>query len=204
MCFSAEFGIWLSERQPWNRTSRVLNVLLLVVASIFNISFESGLTVEKWREVLVLPSLKRCGGDMHWLIIWFDQRPTPCAPVAYKEHHSSESTLLKVKNDILLILNMEEQRWPYWFFQIAVSTVYHDILLDRLRSRFGVTDKALNCFTLYLTRTVWSLTMSLEGCPIPFHSCKGVQQGSSLGLQIFTVYTSKLFEIVGRHLPVAL
>lgn len=38
-----------------------------------------------------------------------DQRPTPCVPVAYKEHHSSESTLLKVKNDILLILNMEEQ-----------------------------------------------------------------------------------------------
>jgi len=33
----------------------------------------------------------------------------------------------------------------------AFDTVRHDILLDRLRSRLGVTDQALNWFTSYLS-----------------------------------------------------
>ena len=34
----------------------------------------------------------------------------------------------------------------------AFDTVRHDILLDRLRSRLGVTDQALNCLTSYFSR----------------------------------------------------
>ena len=48
VCFSAEFGLWLLKRQEWNRALQVLNGLLPVVTCIFNMSFESGLTVEKW------------------------------------------------------------------------------------------------------------------------------------------------------------
>ena len=33
----------------------------------------------------------------------------------------------------------------------AFDTVRHDILLDRLRSRLGATDQALNWFTSYLS-----------------------------------------------------
>ena len=64
---------------------------------------------------------------------------------AYKKHHSTESALLKVKNDskvtLLALLDLSA----------AFDTVRHDILLDRLKSRLGVTDQALNWFTSYLS-----------------------------------------------------
>ena len=71
---------------------------------------------------------------------------------AYKKHHSTESALLKVKNHILL--NMDAQRVTLLVLldlRAAFDTVRHDILLDRLRSRLGVTDQALNWFTPYLS-----------------------------------------------------
>ena len=71
---------------------------------------------------------------------------------AYKKHHSTESALLKVKNDILL--NMDAQKVTLVALldlSAAFDTVRHDILLDRLRSRLRVTDQALNWFTSYLS-----------------------------------------------------
>ena len=71
---------------------------------------------------------------------------------AYKKHHSTESTLLKVKNDILL--NMDAQKVTLVALldlSAAFDTVRHDILLDRLSSRLHVTDQALNWFTSYLS-----------------------------------------------------
>ena len=71
---------------------------------------------------------------------------------ADKKHHSTESALLKVKNDILL--NMDAQKVTLLVLldlSAAFDTVRHDILLDRLRSRLGVTDQALNWFTPYLS-----------------------------------------------------
>ena len=61
---------------------------------------------------------------------------------AYKKHHSTESALLKVKNDVLL--NMDAQKVTLLVLldlSAAFDTVRHDILLDRLRSRLGVTDQ---------------------------------------------------------------
>ena len=54
--------------------------------------------------------------------------------LAYKKHHSTESALLKVKNDILL--NMDAQKVTSLVLSdlsAAFDTVRHDILLDRLR-----------------------------------------------------------------------
>ena len=71
---------------------------------------------------------------------------------AYKKHNSTESALLKVKNDILL--NMDAQKVTLLVLldlSAAFDTVRHDILLERLRSRLGVTDQALNWFTSYLS-----------------------------------------------------
>ena len=82
----------------------------------------------------------------------------------------------------------------------AFDTVRHDILLDRLRSRLGATDQALNWFTC-TSPTLHSVFQLMKGCQIPFRSCKGLPQGSCLGPLLLTVYTSELFDMVGRHLP---
>ena len=81
-----------------------------------------------------------------------DQLQSSHSRLTCKKHDSTESALLKVKNDILL--NMDAQKVILLVLldlSAAFDTVRHDILLDRLRSRLGVTDQALNWFTSYLS-----------------------------------------------------
>ena len=120
---------------------------------------------------------------------------------AYKKHHSTESALLKVKNDILL--NMDAQKVTLVALldlSAAFDTVRHDILLDRLRSRLRVTDQAYNWFTSYLSDRTQRVAGN-GGLSDSFPLAQWVPQGSCLGPLLLTVYTSKLFDIVGRHLP---
>ena len=106
---------------------------------------------------------------------------------AYKKHQSTESALLKMKNDILL--NMDAQKVTLLVLldlSAAFDTLLHDILLDRLRSRPGVTDQALNWFT----------SCFFDCTQHTFPLAQGMPQGSCLGPLLFTVYTSKLFVLV--------
>ena len=66
----------------------------------------------------------------------------PKAQSAYLEHHSTETALLRVKNDILL--NMNQQRVTLLVLldlSAAFDTVAHTILLDCLSSDFGYQGK---------------------------------------------------------------
>ena len=62
---------------------------------------------------------------------------------AYRQHHSTETALLKVKNDILI--NMESQKVTLVLLHLsaAFDAVDHRILLDRLQFDFGISDSAL-------------------------------------------------------------
>ena len=73
----------------------------------------------------------------------------------------------------------------------AFDTVDHQILLNRLRTEFGVSGKVLDWFASYLSNRL------SDRFGIDF----GVPQGSCLGSLLFVIYTSKLFNIVSRHLP---
>ena len=120
---------------------------------------------------------------------------------AYKQNHSTESALLKVKNDILL--NMEARKVTLLVLldlSAAFDTVRHDTLLNRLKSRFGVDGKALEWFASYLADRTQRVTVN-DGLSSAFPLRQGVPQGSCLGPLLFTVYTSKLFDIVSKHLP---
>ena len=60
---------------------------------------------------------------------------------------------MKVKNDILMN-NMDEQKVTLLVLldlSSAFDTVSHQVLLERLRSRFGVTGTALDWFASYLS-----------------------------------------------------
>ena len=82
----------------------------------------------------------------------------------------------------------------------AFDTVRHDTLLNRLKSRFGVDGKALEWFASYLADRTQRVTVN-DGLSSAFPLRQGVPQGSCLGPLLFRVYTSKLFDIVSKHLP---
>ena len=82
----------------------------------------------------------------------------------------------------------------------AFDTVDHAILLKRLTTDFGIGRKALEWFSSYLSGH--SQRVLFEGATSDsFDLHFGVPQGSCLGLLLFVVYASKLFEIVQDHLP---
>ena len=71
---------------------------------------------------------------------------------AYKKHHSCETALLRVQNDILKSTD-DKQCVVLLLLDLsaAFDTVDHKILLHRLRSRFGIKGKALSWLQSYLT-----------------------------------------------------
>ena len=110
-----------------------------------------------------------------------DQLQSSHSRLTCKKHDSTESVLLKVKNDILL--NMDAQKVILLVLldlSASFDTVRHDILLDRLRSRLGVTDQALNWFTSYLSDRTKRVSVN-GGLSDTFPLAQGVPQGSCLG-----------------------
>ena len=117
------------------------------------------------------------------------------------KNHSTETALLRVKNDILM--NMNKGHVTLLVFldsSAAFDTVDHSSLLTSLQTRFGVSGKVLEWFASYLHDR--SQRITINGTLSDSFSLQcGVPQGSCLGPILFVIYASKLFEITSRHLP---
>ena len=147
---------------------KLLDVLLPVITKLINLSFDTSRFAEAWKEALVLPSLKKPGLDSAFKIfrpvsnLSYISKLSERAGVeqfmehltandlhsqlqsAYKQRHSTETALLKVKNDILM--SMDEQHVTLLVLldlSAAFDTIHHDKLIDRLESDLGITDNAL-------------------------------------------------------------
>ena len=82
----------------------------------------------------------------------------------------------------------------------AFDMVDHQILLNRLRTEFGVSGKVLDWFASYLSNRSQKVTVNgvlSDRVGIDF----GVPQGSCLGPLLSVIYSSKLFNIVNKQLP---
>ena len=82
----------------------------------------------------------------------------------------------------------------------AFDTVVDSVLLRRLQTSFWISEVPLDWFTSYLSAR--TLRVSIPGAlsgslPLDW----GVPQGSCLGPLLYIIYSSKLFNIIERHLP---
>ena len=144
---------------PTKLVFKCLDILLPVITKIINYSLEHGVFPSAWKNALVFPLLKKDGLEP----IFKNYRPVsnlqyisklaesavakqlqhhinmnnlfPMLQSSYHKFHSTESALLKVKNDILLNMNSQHVTLLVLLdLSAAFDTIDHGILLERLRS----------------------------------------------------------------------
>ena len=115
---------------------------------------------------------------------------------AYKPGHSTETALLHIKNDIHLSLSRGEATALVLLdLSAAFDTIDHSTLLGCLRDWFDVGGSALKWFSSYLTEH-YQIGSTLSN----IHKLLfGVPQGSVLGPLLFSLYTSPLSTLIGKH-----
>ena len=118
---------------------------------------------------------------------------------AYRPHHSTETALLKITNDILLALvSGNVSLLTLLNHSAAFDTIDLCILLDRLQHMYGISGTALSWFSSYLTNRALSVTVNDHISQVLSLSY-GVQQGSVLGPVLFILYTKPLSDLIQCH-----
>jgi hypothetical protein len=201
-----------------------IDVLLPVVTSIVNLSMSTSRMPTSMKKAVVTPLLKKPNLDAELLknyrpvsnlsfiskliervvaIHLSDHLMTnnleEVMQSAYKPHHSTETALIKVHNDILRAVDRGQCVLLVLLdLSAAFDTVSHDTLITRLTDRFGITGDALRWFRSYLTdrKQCVSIQGSLSKSVI---LSSGVPQGSVLGPKLFTGYSAPLGDIMRQN-----
>ena len=123
----------------------------------------------------------------------------PTMQSAYRKHHSTETTLLRVTNDILRTIDRRQDVVLVLLdLSAAFDTIDHTILVERLESYFGFSELTLCWFRSYLENRRQSIVIgdqSSTNCALRY----GVPQGSILGPLLFTLYIAPLQDVIARH-----
>ena len=118
---------------------------------------------------------------------------------AYRPMHSTEPALLKVVNDILMSIDRGNGVILVLLdLSAAFDTIDHDLLIDRLSERIGITGKALDWFRSYLMKRFQSVHIDGKSSK-PILLIFGVPQGSVLGPVKFSIYQGPVYEIAELH-----
>ena len=125
---------------------------------------------------------------------------------ANRPHHSTETALLKVTNDLLSAMDDGKISMLVLLdLYAAFDTISHEILLHRLHNVVGFGNIVLSWCQSYLeNRTQTVAVHGKHSTPAPLRD--GVPQGSVLGLILF-IFTHSLYHMSQRscdhplHLP---
>ena len=114
----------------------------------------------------------------------------------YKAHHSCETLLIKLVNDILLSLDSKHCVVLLLLdLSAAFDTVDHEKLLNMLHDELGLSSTVLQWFSSFLKGRRQSINIDgtkSEYIAMPF----GVPQGSVLGPVLFNIYVRNLAALV--------
>ena len=118
---------------------------------------------------------------------------------SYKKHHSTETALIKIQNDILNAI--DQQKCVVLLLldlSAAFDTVDHSILLNRLKYRFGISGKAHQWIASYFETRRQAVLIDGNRSEEHIQTCN-VPQGSVLGPKFFLDYESPLGDIIRAH-----
>ena len=115
---------------------------------------------------------------------------------AYRKHHSTESALLKVYNDIIISMDKgEDTALTLLDLSATFDTIDHATLPDRLSDWYGISGQAQIWFSSYLQNRLQSLKIK-DTFSDKVTLSYGVPQGSVVGPVLFTLYTTPLSAII--------
>ena len=123
---------------------------------------------------------------------------------AYRANHSTETSLLKVKTDILHLIDEQNVVCVCMLdLSVAFDTISHSKLLNCLHYRFGIMGTALKWIKSYLQNRTQSVVLpdekggSIKSGKYPLN--QGILQASVLGPILFNLYVSPLGQLCRSH-----
>ena len=118
---------------------------------------------------------------------------------AYRRHHSTETALLRLHDDLLRAVdNGSEAVLILLDFSAAFDTIDHGILLRRLEERLGFSGLVLAWIRSYFDDRHQFICVKDSTSPTYDIDC-GVPQGSVLGPIFFCLYVAPLEDILAAH-----
>ena len=210
---------------PTGMLVKHLPQLLPVVSDIVNGSLQKGLFPDAMKKSLIRPSYKK--KDNPDPEVLNNYRPVsnlsflskviekcvalqitkhleendllPRVQSAYRQNHSTETTLAKVVDDLLLITDSNSKAILVLLdLSAAFDTINHQLLLGKLKKHYGITGKALEWLESYLEDRKASVRIG-HATSTPLTISIGVPQGSILGPLLFVLYTKELEAIAQHH-----
>ena len=122
---------------------------------------------------------------------------------AYRPDYSCETAILKISNDILWAFEKKSITALVAIdLSAAFDTVDHEILLQILSAKYGITGQALKWFDSYLSDR--SFKVVIRDKYSKRHSLTvSVPQGSCAGASVFNLYCLTLHEIIPKDLTLS-
>ena len=119
---------------------------------------------------------------------------------AYRANQSCETAILKLVNDSLWVM---ENKYVIAMVTIDVSvtfdTVDHDILLNTLHCKFGISDKAIEWVNSYLRERSRKVNIK-NSYPSARQLKFSAPKGSVAGLVLYLAYASMLEEVIQNRM----
>ena len=211
---------------PTHILKEILDHLLPTITKIINMSLTQGIFINKWKNALVSPLLKKKGMELilksYRLVsnlsflskvvesMALDQMNNHCEhhniipdyQLAYRANYSCETALVMLVNDVLWFYeNQEAMQIIAINLSAAFDMLDQDLLLSVLQKRVGINGNAFNWCESYLRPRTCQVNIG-KAYSTKKNLTFSVPQGSCPGPWYYLVYASTLQCVVEKPITI--